>query len=396
MKPRAYLFVHILSFLFVFSACKKDTIDPEDTSSDTPTENSKNVTFMNEGYINTYHQETWLEEYDFTMEVESEIKKDVFVLRQTSTSFSTIPTLYWKLENDILYSSFRMRDDNNYFVECKFNEIDGASWTRNISGSEYTYLVESNSDTLTIAGQLRDDLVKIKVSSPSGSISYNYYSYSLGYIGSTNSSGSWTVKLTEHEKKTIPTTLETAFPARTFGSFDFLRTGVFWNFEYYDLNTGLTNTIDVKVLTKDSKNIYKVQLITVTSGVSQTEIQYWFEDDDYLMVYDENESIDEADPIFVKSNKAKVGLGWTGKSISGTNFNYKISEINALFVTNLHGEISSTRIDSGTGGFWGATQNNVWSDSKGQIATTGWIYLDLTGSNAKNAAEQPYLGPLNL
>ena len=135
--------------------------------------------------------------------------------------------------------------------------------------------------------------------------------------------------------------------------------------------------MEIKIDSKlADKNIYKVKL-TYDGDVSYL---YWYEDRGLLMVYEDGEEIEEADPVYETLSQAKVGHGWVSPASTGTVFIYRVTALNETMDTYF-GELPCMAIDVSNGLF--SSQTNYWNQNKGNVLVSGLVSRDLTGSNAR-------------
>jgi hypothetical protein len=98
------------------------------------------------------------------------------------------------------------------------------------------------------------------------------------------------------------------------------------------------------------------------------------------MVYEEGETVEQADPIYEDASQAEIGHGWVGLSPTGTVFIYEVTAL-AETMDTYFGELPCMAIDVGNGLF--SMQTNYWNQNKGNVLVNGFISRDVTASNAR-------------
>jgi hypothetical protein len=221
-----------------------------------------------------------------------------------------------------------------------------------------------------------NDAIKLKITAPGANTVYQYISPSVGLIGTGDFDDlDEGVRLVKY-KSGIAATTTNVVPAITYGNFSFMKVGNFW--EYYESTFAgedvVTMTIESKLA---NKNIYKV-LGEYESGESW--YSYWYEDNGFLMVYEEGEEIVEADPIYLHASQAELGYGWGSLTSSGTTFIYEIESLDESIET-FYGTLSSMGITVSDGLF--SSQTNYWNLSKGNVLVDGLVYREIIASNVR-------------
>ncbi len=367
--------------LTIFS-CTKKSSDPEPNNS---TNNSNtNVTFLKVGTVSRYHYTSLFDDDTLKTVVEEEIAKDTFLIRNYSPITTIIPRQYMVLSNNVLSLSTRLRDKNYYQVVCKFGQPVGTTWDVYRNGVfSYKATIDSlNARVVTEAG-IYNDGVKVKIVSGS-SISYQYYSPSAGILGLKNSS----FNLKSHSTGSLSSNAPVKVPGITYGNFNFLKVGNYWKYSLSNVFSSSIDSIRLDILSKDSRNVFKVKVYI--ESTKSTVYQYWFEDNGYLMVYMDGETVLNADPIYVTPSKAKVGQGWSGYDGS-TSYIYKIKSVSENASSTKYGTLPCLAIDVSSGFF--SSQTNHWNVDKGQINATGLSSQDLVNSNARQNKESGTILP---
>jgi hypothetical protein len=357
-----------------------------------PSKNSP--TFLKEGtsYNFNYNDDF----FDGTIEtiVEAQLGQDTFLIRNYSEEVTTIfPTQYWVLHDDNLYTSFRLRDPDTYQIECKFNKPVGTSWNVVKGATTYAYSIDAlNVSIKTInKGEIKD-AIKIKMQTGS-SVYYQYISPTVGPIGNGSADDETaSLKLADYTIGSV-NSADVHLAPISYGSFPFLKVNNYWT---YNETSFFGDDVQVKleVVSKDaSKNIYKVKL---TYGTNPATYSYWYEDNSLLMVYEDGESVENADPIYMNASDAEVGYGWTGLTSNSTYYIYKIATLNETLETYF-GDLPCMGIDVSNGLF--SAQINYWNQNKGNVFVSGLITSrDIIASNAKgnkNTSCVPVIGFIN-
>ena len=367
--------------LTIFS-CSKKSSDPEPNNT-TNNSNTK-VTFLKVGTVSRYHYTSLFDDDTLKTVVEEEIAKDTFLIRNYSPITTIIPRQYMVLSNNVLSLSTRLRDKNYYQVVCKFGQPVGTTWDVYRNGVfSYKATIDSlNARVVTEAG-IYNDGVKVKIVAGS-SISYQYYSPSAGILGLKNSS----FNLKSHSTGSVSSNAPVKVPGITYGNFNFLKVGNYWKYSLSDIFSNDVDSIRLDILSKDSKNIFKVKVYQ--QSTNSTVYQYWFEDNGYLMVYMDGESVLNADPIYVDPSKIKVGQGWSGYDGS-TSYIYKIESLSEDVTSTKYGSLPCLAINVSSGFF--SSQTNYWHTDKGQVAANGFSSQDLVYSNVRKNTESRTISP---
>ncbi len=370
-------------------SCKKGN-DPA------PSNNSNNggnnggsndgVTFLKVGTSHTYLY-TGFFGGTVVAKVEQEVGKDTFMVRNSSEDVTTIyPTVYYVLKNGNLYSSFRHRDPSNYFIRCKFNVPVGTTWSGTENGTAFSCTIDSLNATVYTGKGLVKDAVKVKIVRSNETV-YNYYSPTVGLIGSGSYETDAEVQLQDYTISTLPSN-GAVYPI-TFGDFAFMKVGNKWRYSEVILG-GEEDFVNISIESKlPNANIYKVK-ITYESDPSKTAYQYWYEDNGLLMVYEEGENLFNADPIYMNESVAKVGYGWTGRTGLNTIYIYKIAELNST-QTSYWGDLLTEAIDVSNGLF--SAQTNYWNKDKGNVSVSGLLYRDVVSTNVRKGSENRIVIP---
>lgn len=371
----------ILSFLFIallLFSCSKDDEDP------TPGNNgAEAVPFLRVGTEWEFSFESFLSEDTIVIAVEEQIGVDTFLVRTYASETTVIPTQYWVLKDNNLYTSFRLRDPDTYQIECKFNQPVGTSWQVKKGVNIYTYTIEAVGVTIETGKGPVNDAVKIKLSAFGSTSLYQYFSPTVGMLGNGSiDDATAQAKLMSYTISTTALANDKKIPAITFGTFRFLKTGNYWEYAYssfFDSDDTLRLTIESKLPTG---NIFKTKLLWQSSG--ETELAYWYEDNGMLMVYEEGETVEQADPIYMSESIAKAGRGWATLTSSGTNFIYTIEALNEP-TTGFFGDLPCMAIKV-TDGFL-TNQTNYWHKDKGNVRVTGIIENEVISSNARQQSQ---------
>ncbi len=325
------------------------------------------TTYVNDGFF-----------FDDTVKtfVESQIGQDTFLVRNYSESIPVGPTQYWVLHDNNFYVSYRLRDTDMYQIECKFGQRVGTSWTVVKAGTTYTYAIEALDVPIETGDGVVNDAVKIKIKSAGSDDTFQYVSPTVGMLGNGSvDDASAMSKLVHYTIGTISSS-DVHVPAISYGNFPFLAVGKYWNYTEEDF-VGNVVGVEVKVESKLSgKNIYKVKV----TYDGETDYSYWYEDRGLLMVYEEGERVEQADPIYEDASQAEVGHGWVGFAPSGSVFIYEITALDET-VDTYFGELPCMAIDVSSGLF--TSQINYWNQNKGNVLVSGFISRDITSSNAR-------------
>jgi len=372
MRNKTNLLWVLLFSITLFSSCKKDDpVAPIQVDNPAFLKAGTNLYFISDSYA---FSDT------LNISIKEEIGVDTFLVRFISESYDFHPTQYWVIDNGVLKSSFRLRDPDSYITECKFGYPVGTTWNADRSGYIYKYTIESVDETFQYYGGELNDVIKIKVEDSFGTVSYYaYYSPQIGPLGDGEFETDGDMYIVNHEIGTASATT-TKIPAQTFGNLPFLKVGNTWNFTEYGMLE--TESFDVEITSVSANNIYTVKY----SYPSANSTQYWFEDNGYLMAYEEGETTIQADPLFQIVDDAVVGYGWSNMKKDKSFFIYKIGEKDTQFETYA-GDIDCMSIDVSSGFF--SFQTNYWNNEKGFIGTEGWaadIYLE--GSTLKSGTNK--------
>lgn len=359
------------------AACgDKDDVNPDVTPA--------NVTFLKVGTHWEFDVKGGFWEGQLMMDVEKELSKDTFLVRNT-TDMNLLPLQYYVLKEGNLYTSYRHRDPDTYQIECKFGKPVGTTWQVKKFGVPYTYTIDSVNATVKSGRGVVTDAIKVQMKhNVSNKIGYQYISPSVGLLGDGNFGGTSTMQLKDYTVSTSASTAETRLPI-SFGDFAFMKVGNFWR---YTLSTFEgDDVLKIEILSKNpSQNIYKIK-ITTESG-SMSVVEYWYEDQGRLMVYEEGETLRQADPIYIADAHTKLGHGWVGTTAKGTTFIYKVSAINTP-KTTFYGELPSMSVDVSNSLF--SVQTNHWNKDKGLVLVDGgFISQDIISTNVRKA-ERPQL-----
>jgi hypothetical protein len=334
------------------------------------------VTFLKVGTAYTMYVNDFLYDENVETIVESQIGVDTFLVRNYAETVPVAPMQYWVLRDNNLYISYRLRDADAYQIECKFGRPVGTKWTVVKGGTSYTYSIEANKVSITTGEGVVNDAVKIKLKSAGGAESYQYFSPTVGMLGNGSvGDESATSTITEYTIGTISSP-DIHVPPISYGNFPFLSVGKYWQYTEYDFG-GNEVAVELKIDSKlPNKNIYKAKL-TYDGDVSYS---YWYEDRGLLMVYEEGETVEQADPIYEDASQAEIGHGWVGVSPTGTVFIYEVTAL-AEAMDTYFGELPCMAIDVGNGLF--SMQTNYWNQNKGNVLVNGFISRDVTASNAR-------------
>jgi hypothetical protein len=374
----------IFALTFVFFACNKKKDNPTPSNSNNGNPGNVSVTFLKEGAHYIYDYDSFFGSDTVGAFVEKQLAQDTFLVRYYTTIDGIYPTQYYVLHNGELSSSFRLRDPASYQVLCKFNQPVGTSWTITSGSYIYTCTIDSvNAKVITGKGMVTDAVkVKLTLNGTSQS-SYNYYSPSVGILGTGNYGSTASMQLKDYTLGTTTgTTPPSKLPAITFGSFPFLKVANYWRYNITTLSG--SDVLKVQINSKSSQGVYAVSLTYESDNSTSTE--YWFEDNGYLMVYEAGEKIYQADPIYMNPSSSKVGYGWTGLTSSGSTFIYKISDLSATASSTAFGSLSCMQIDVSNGVF--SSQSNYWNANKGQVSIDGLQTMDAIESNAKSGSQK--------
>jgi len=349
--------------------------------SDDPSPSNVDVSFLKVGTKYTYYYDDGFWNIDsIYLEVSKQLAPDTFLIRYESESIALSPTQYWVLKDNNLYTSLRLRDPDAYTLECKFGKPKGTTWKTKRRNVEYTYKIEEVNASVKTKDGVVDDAVKVKVSSGAQS-GYLYFSPTVGMLGNGSYDDETVTQKPVHYKIGTTNTTTNTIPPISFGNFPFLAVGKYWNYTQEDF-FGDVVSLQIKVEEKlASKNIFKVK----TTYDGEVDYSYWYEDNGFLMVYDEGENVLNADPIYVDESIAEIGYGWGGLTPSGTLFIYTIDAKNEV-VDSYYGELSCLNIGV-TDGFI-STQSNYWTKAKGNVKVTGMVAREIEATNVRSRGER--------
>lgn len=382
----------------VLFSCKKDedNPDPNPTIPTVPSGNGGNnggegevsasPTFLKVGAEYQYDMKFFFGYDSVYTVIEEQIGENLFLARNYTDANASSPTEYYKLDGDDFLTSVRMRDDASYDIICRFGKPVGTKWNVNRGHQDYVYEIVGVNESITTMNSTITDAVKIKITRlSSGAVSYLFCSPTIGVIGSGNYEDEPGMRLEYYNLGTQPYDPNKQLPPVTYGDFDFVKVGNFWELD--DDFNGHSVRIDIESKLT-GKNVYKVKNTQSTTTATESYYSYWFEDNGYLMVYEDGEQEVQADPIYVKESLAKIGQGWTGYTATSV-FIYKINYLAQDIYTNVYPEASSWPcIGIGVSEGLFLSQTNFWNATKGQIAIGGFYQFDLSSSNAK-ASEMP-------
>jgi hypothetical protein len=343
---------------------------------DDPKPSNVSVTFLKVGtkYTIYVNDNFW---YDDTIKtfIETQVGQDTFLVRNYSETIDVAPTQYWTLHDNNLYTSYRLRDTDLYQIECKFGKPVGTSWSVVKNRVTYTYSIEALDVSIKTGDGVVDDAIKIKIKSGSNE-TYQYISPSVGMLGNGSVDDATAISKVIHYTIGTTSSSNVHVPPISYGNFPFLAVGKYWNYTESDF-FGAEIPVEVKVESKLSgKNIYKIKL-TYNGEVSY---MYWYEDRGLLMVYEDGERIEQADPIYEDASQAEPGHGWVGLAPTGTVYIYKITALEETLDTYF-GELPCMAISVSNGLF--SSQTNYWNQNKGNVLVSGFVSRDITSSNAR-------------
>jgi hypothetical protein len=370
---------HLIPFfllLLLAAACgDKDAVSPNPASAE--------VLFMREGTRWEFDYQDGFSEDVLVMTVEKELSKDTFLVRNSTEVGYVLPEQYYVLKEGNLYVSYRHRDASTYQIECKFGQPVGTSWQVSKFGQTYTYTIDSLNASVRTGRGLVTDAIKVKMRLHANNREgYQYISPSVGILGSGHYGGTGAMQLKDYTVSTAASSAPASLPI-SFGDFPFMKAGNFWT---YSLSTFADDDVlKIEILSKlPSQNIYKVRL--TLQSANQSNIEYWYEDRGRLMVYEEGESLRQADPIYSNVAQTAVGHGWTGTTSRGTVFVYKVVALNVP-TTTYYGELPSMEVDVYNGLF--SVQTNHWNPNKGLVLVNGFLYQNIIDSNVRKLARIP-------
>lgn len=309
MKLQTSLFAALV--LGSFLSCSDD--------GDKSNEPNIELPFLAEGTEYHYYSLNFFGDDSIKCVIEDQIGRDTFLVRNYSEYIPVFPTQYWTVKNGNFYISYRLRDPDAYQIECKFNKPKGTSWKVKKGTVNYTYTIDEVNATITTGQSEITDAVKVKIQTGSSTY-YQYFSPTVGLIGTGNfEDESATMRLVRYSVAPRGTTGK-VIPAITYSNFPFFKVGNYWTYTESSIfgEDQLTVTIESK---HPSDNIYKVHLAYASGGESDS---YWFEDNGYLMTYDEGEDVMQADPLYVVPSKAEIGHGWGSLTESGKFYVYEL------------------------------------------------------------------------
>jgi hypothetical protein len=372
------LFVIVLAVI-LFSCGKDDDPGPANNTASFLKVGTKYTFFFND---NMFYEDS------IKTVIEKELAPDTFLVRNYSESIATAPTQYWVLKDNNFYVSFRLRDPSTYQIECKFGQPVGTTWTVNKANTNFTYKIEALDVSITTGEGVVNDAIKVSVKAPNGQQHLQYISPTVGMLGNGSINENVTTKLYNYTIGSSTTTTN-SIPKITFGNFPFLAVGKYWNYRESDI---IGDEKDVNILVESklpNQNIFKIKM-TYAGEISYS---YWYEDNGLLMVYEGNETLLNADPIYMNESIAKVGYGWMGVAPSGMTFIYEIVKLNES-TDSFFGELPCMEIEVTQGLF--SSQSNFWHKSKGNVLVSGWVSRDVVGSNVRSTNQKPFIPILSL
>lgn len=363
-------------------SCKKSD-DPAPSPSNPGTgPNSGDITFLRVGATSTYDMNTFFGSDTVYSVVEQEVAKDTFLIRNYSASTIVGPSQYLTLTNNTLYTSYRLRDKAGYEALCKFDKPVGTSWSVYRNGTlYYTATIDSLNAKIMTGKGLVTDAIKVKLVTASNSTSYQYYSRTIGVLGLGTNSSAYFLK--DYTTSNAASTAPSQLPAITFGNLPFLTVGNYWNYSYDSFSA--SDSLKLTVVSKDANNIYKMKIRFKSQPADI--IEYWYEDNGYLMAYQTGETLYKADAIYMKPSAAAVNYGWVGYS-GTTAFVYRISSLNETATSTRYGSLPCMAIDVYSGLF--SSQVNYWNADKGEVYVDGGgiITQDLVNSNVRQSSDE--------
>lgn len=370
----------VFGLCLILCSCNSDDPEPGSGTFDV------DVTFLKVGAKATFfYNDGWFNVDSLYLQVEKQLAPDTFLVRYSSETIAVSPTQYWVLKDNNLYMSIRLRDPDTYWLECQFGKGKGTTWNVTKLGIPYTYSIEDINTTVKIKNREITDAVKVKIVSPTGQTSFQYYSPSEGILGNGSIDEDVLMKPVHVTAGTTNTTSNT-IPSISFGSFPFMAVGKYWNYQEYSL-FGDPISVKLSIESKQSdKNIYKVKL-TYDTDISY---QYWYEDNGLLMAFEEGENYLNADPLYMDEAKATIGYGWGSYTSSKKFYIYKIANKNQS-VSTYFGTLSCLAVSVSDGMF---EQTNYWTKNKGNVLVDGWVEREVVASNARRADSSPLIGPL--
>lgn len=346
------------------------------------------LTFLAEGTEYHYYALNFFGDDSIKCVIGEQIGRDTFLVRNYSDLITVFPTQYWTVKDGNFYTSYRLRDPEAYQIECKFGKPKGTSWKVRKGSATYTYTIDEVDVSITTGQSEITDAVKVKIQTGSSTY-YQYFSPTIGLIGTGNfEDESASMRLVRYVVGN-PASTNKVTPPITYGDFPFLEVGNYWTYSESSLlgEDELTVTVESKL---SSKNIYKVHLSYASGGEGDS---YWFEDNGYLMTYDEGEDITQADPLYVIPSKAKLEEGWGSLTESGRFYIYEITSLDEA-VDTFYGELPAMGIYVTDGLF--VSQTNYWHLNKGNVLVTGAGWREIIGTNVRQSQRQfiPMLAPL--
>ena len=386
MKTHIRLFAAGLILVAAFwVSCKKKSNEPTPSSTNG---NTNQVTFLKAGATYNYLYTDFLQtNTPVKMVVEQEIAQDTFLVRNFSSVLAMIPTQYYVINNNTLSASFRLRDKTSYQVLCKFNAPVGTNWTFNNFGTPYTYTIIGVNVSVTTGSGVISDAVQVRAIDNASDTTYAYYSPTVGPLGTIPyKSTNYGMQLISYTQGVASTNVPATVPAITFGSFPFLKTGNYWT--YYESEFGsVVDTITITVSGKSTQNVFTIS--TFQQSTDSTSISYWFEDDGLLMNYASNESLSQADPIYMNPASAKTGYGWTVYSETGSPVIHTIGSLDSSGTSTYYGNFSGVMAENASNNGLYVQLTNFWDPNKGIVYSSGIVSEDLYQSNLRTARTTP-------
>jgi hypothetical protein len=354
--------------LTLFSCSSEEEPEPTNVSVSFLRVGTKYTAYVNDGFF-----------MDDTIKtvVDAQIGADTFLVRNYSETIAVAPTQYWVLRDNIFYTSYRLRDPETYQIECKFGEPVGTSWKVVKNGVQYTYTIEALNAPITTGDGVVNDAIKIKVQSAGAAANYQYISPTVGMLGHGSMNDESAVMKMVHYTVGTQSLTDIHLPPISYGSFPFLAVGKYWKYTESDWFGERLVQLNIESKAPD-KNVFKIKL----NYDGDVSYHYWYEDRGLLMVYEEDERIEQADPIYEHAAKTEIGHGWAGTTPSGTAFIYRVKALDEM-VDTYYGELRCIAIDVANGMF--STQTNYWTQSKGNVLVTGMASRELIQSNVRKS-----------
>ncbi len=364
MKTFNLFFIVIGLSIITFSCKKEEEINPSGEVSASPT-------FLKVGSEWTYDHELIVGlGYDTTKRVvEEQIGEYIYKVRNYSNSDYMPTYTYHMVKDNNFYTSYRLRHEDSYYIECKFGAPVGTKWTADMYLYTMDYEIVAINDTIKTLDQTITDAIKIKATrSADNKTAYTYFSPTVGPLGTGSYEEEPSMRLKTYKIGTTPRDETKRLPAITYNNLGFMKTGNYW--KYNNPDGWSYDSVIVEIMEKLSSNdIYKIKLTEYYEEIKAESIQYWYEDNGFLMIYEDGEPQLKADPTFAFGTIAEIGYKWVGYT-DKSSFIYEITELDYELETDYFGKVSTTEINVINTSALSA-QANYWNLDNGMVYTSG-------------------------